>query len=188
MSQVVEKPEKAQVLAEKKLCGSVKEFGLITRGCSTACSRSKEKQKLKMRRITSKAVETTEPTFLLSLSRGDLIWPRSHRPADRRLEVRAGAPDGLLLIGGGDVAIQLQLLSIDFVQVQCWREPEREGLPGYLLKYPEVCFCFIYLFFSPSLHCDSDLLESGDISRSTRAQQAPSRHTVSAAAAAAAFF
>lgn len=63
--------------------------------------REREKKKMKTRRITSEAVELRALTFLSSLSRGDLIWPRSLRPADRRLEVRAAAPDGLLLIVGG---------------------------------------------------------------------------------------
>lgn len=67
------------------------------------------------------------------------------------------APDGLLLIGG-NVAIQLQLLSIDFLQVQLWRaggtrELDQRELPGYLLKYPEVVFCVCVFCFLVFLFC-----------------------------------
>lgn len=64
------------------------------------------------------------------------------------------------------MAIQLQLLSIDFLQVQSWRELEQEGLPGYLLKYPEVCFCF-NLFILPFFTVTLTFPESGDLSRQT---------------------
>lgn len=96
--------------------------------------------------IFNAEVITTGRSNLLSDQFGD--WVCS-------LEVRAPS-SWWTTIDWGNVAIQLQSLSIDFLQVQEWRagrkrELDRGELPGYLLKYPDVFFSlFVVLTFSES--------------------------------------